>query len=230
MNTTPTIRILLVDDHAIVREGYRALLAKQPGLQVVAEAADGVEAYQRFKDCNPDVVITDLSLPGISGLEVISRIKQRNAAAKILVFSMHQNPSFAMQATRAGALGYVTKSSPPEVLLRAIHDVHAGRLTLSADIAQALALEKLGGERIALETLTVREFEILRLLVEARTIEDIAQTLNISQKTVCNCHYLIKRKLGVASDIELTRLAIRLNVISLLELSASVVPSAQATD
>ncbi len=215
------ISILLVDDHAIVREGYRALLAKQPGLRVVAEAADAVQAYERFKECSPDVVITDLSLPGSSGLDLISRIKQRCVEAKILVFSMHQNPSFAVQASRAGALGYVTKSSAPEVLLRAIGEVHAGRHTLSADIAQALALEKLGGDRMALETLTVREFEILRLLVEARSIDDIAQTLNISPKTVCNSHYLIKRKLGVTSDIELTRLAIRLNVINLLELSGS---------
>lgn len=221
MTDMVTIKILLVDDHAIVREGYRALLAKQPGLQVVVEAADGTQAYQRFKECSPDVVITDLSLPGISGLELISRIKQRDANAKILVFSMHQNPGFAMQASRAGALGYVTKSSPPEVLLRAIREVYCGRHTLSADIAQTLALEKLGSERMALETLTVREFEILRLLVEARTTEDIAQTLSISPKTVGNCHYLIKRKLGVTSDIELTRLAIKLNVISLLELSAS---------
>lgn len=221
MTDMATIKILLVDDHAIVREGYRALLAKQPGLQVDVEAADGIQAYQRYKECSPDVVITDLSLPGISGLELISRIKQRDANAKILVFSMHQNPGFAMQASRAGALGYVTKSSPPEVLLRAIREVYCGRHTLSADIAQTLALEKLGSERMALETLTVREFEILRLLVEARTTEDIAQTLSISPKTVGNCHYLIKRKLGVTSDIELTRLAIKLNVISLLELSAS---------
>lgn len=216
------INILLVDDHAIVREGYRALLAKQSGLQVVAEAADGSEAYRLFKEYSPDLVITDLSLPGIGGLELISRIKQRCSEAKILVFSMHQNPSFAVQASRAGALGYVTKSSAPEVLLRAIQEVHAGHPTLSADIAQALALEKLGSDRMALETLTVREFEILRLLVEARTTDDIAHILNISPKTVCNCHYLIKRKLGVASDIELTRLAIRLKVINLLELSGSV--------
>jgi two-component system invasion response regulator UvrY len=220
-----TIRLLLVDDHAIVREGYLSLLAKQPDLQVIAEAADGTQAYQQFKDCSPDVVITDLSLPGIGGLELISRIKQRDANAKILVFSMHQNPSFAVQASRAGALGYVTKSSPPEVLLRAIHEVYGGRHTLSADIAQALALEKLGNERMALETLTVREFEILRLLVEAITTEEIAQILNISPKTVGNCHYLIKRKLGVAGDIELTRLAIRLNVINLLDLSAPVAPT-----
>jgi two-component system invasion response regulator UvrY len=213
------ISILLVDDHAIVREGYRALLAKQPNLKVVAEAADGAEAYRQFKEHLPDLVITDLSLPGMSGLELISRIKQRCAEARILVFSMHQNAGFAVQASRAGALGYVTKSSSPEILLRAIHAVHQGRHTLSPDIAQALALEKLGGDRMALETLTVREFEILRLLVEARSPDDIAKTLNISPKTVCNCHYLIKRKLGVTSDIELTRLAIRLNVINLLELS-----------
>ncbi len=213
----PPIRILLVDDHAIVRAGYRALLAKQPGLQVVAEAADGIQAYQQFKESAPDVVVTDLSLPGISGLEVIARIRQRDAKAKILVFSMHQQPSFALQATRAGALGYITKSSPPEVLLRAIHDVYAGRQSLSADIAQALALAQLGTERMALDTLTVREFEILRLLVEAKSAGEIAQTLNISTKTVSNSHYLIKRKLGVNSDIELTRLAIRLNVVSLLE-------------
>jgi two-component system, NarL family, invasion response regulator UvrY len=213
------INILLVDDHAIVREGYRALLAKQPGLQVVAEAGDGARAYNLFKQFQPDLTITDISLPGSSGLELIARIKQRQADAKILVFSMHQNPGFAARALRAGALGYVTKSSPPEELLRAIREVHAGRHLLSADIALALALEKLGGERIALETLTVREFEILRLLVDGQSNEEIARILNISPKTVGNCHYLIKRKLGVASDIELTRLAIKLNVLDLLELS-----------
>lgn len=219
MTPVSRIRILLVDDHAIVREGYLALLAKQPDLEVVAEAAEGGQAYRQFKQCNPDLVITDLSLPGVGGLELIRRIKQRCAEAKILIFSMHQNPGFAVQASRAGALGYVTKSSAPDLLLRAIREVHAGRLVLSPDIAQALALEKLGGGHLALESLTVKEFEILRLLVEARTPDDIARTLNISPKTVCNCHYLIKRKLGVASDIELTRLAIRLNVIDLLELS-----------
>lgn len=213
------LEILFVDDHAIVREGYRALLAKQPGLKVIAEAGDSIQAYELYKEFWPDLMITDISLPGGSGLELIARIKQRQADAKILVFSMHQNPGFASQAIRAGALGYVTKSSPPEELLRAIHEVHAGRHVLSTDIAQALALEKLGSERIALETLTVREFEILRLLVDGRSSDDIAKTLSISPKTVCNCHYLIKRKLGVGSDIELTRLAIRLKVVDLLELS-----------
>ncbi|MDO9104326.1 MAG: response regulator transcription factor [Methylovulum sp.] len=221
MNIAGRIRILLVDDHAIVREGYRSLLQKQPGLEVIAEAADSTQAYALFKEHAPDVVIMDLSLPGASGLSAIARIKQRRSDAKILVFSMHQHPSFALQATRAGALGYVTKSSAPEALIRAIYDVYQGRHSLSADIAQALALEKLGCDRNALDTLTVREFEILRLLVEAKPTELIAQTLNISIKTVLNCHYLIKRKLGVNSDIELTRLAIKLNVLDLLELSGT---------
>ena len=207
------ISILLVDDHAIVREGYRALLKKQPDLEVVAEAVDGNEAYQYYKLHSPDVIIMDLSLPGQSGIETIARIKHRNPWVKILVFTMHQNPRFAALALKAGALGYVTKSSPPEVLLSAIYEVNSGRRTLSPDIAQALALEKTGHETAALETLTSREFEILRLLAEGKSKEEIAQTLNISPKTVANCHYLIKNKIGVDSDIELVHWAIKMDVI-----------------
>ena len=214
------ISILLVDDHAIVREGYRALIAKQADLQVVAEAENGAQAYQRFKESQPDVVITDISLPGSSGLALISQIRQRQADAKILVFSMHQNPGFAAQAFRCGALGYISKSSPPEELLRAIWEAHAGRFVLSNDIAHALALEKIASDSMALQTLTTKEFEILRLLVAGWSHDNIAQTLNISPKTVGNCHYLIKSKLGVGSDIELTRLAIKLNVLDLLALTS----------
>lgn len=209
------IGILFVDDHAIVREGYRSLLSKQPGLAVIAEAVDAQTAYRLYHECHPELVITDISLPGSSGLELIARLKQRYAGVKILVFSMHLNSGFALQALRAGALGYITKSSPPEELLKAIREVHAGKQILSADIAQLLALEKLGGERMALETLTSREFEILRLLVENKTNDAIARILNISPKTVSNCHYIVKRKLGVTNDIELTRLAIKLKVLDL---------------
>ena len=210
---------MLVDDHAIVREGYRSLLQKQDNMAVIAEANDGAQAYLFYKEHRPDIVIMDISMPGQGGLEAISRIKQLDSSAKILVFSMHQNPSFAIQATRAGAIGYVTKSSDPEVLIRAIYDVQQGKHTLSADIAQALALEKLGTDNAALDQLTVREFDILRMLVEAQSTQDIAETLNISPKTVANAHYIIKRKLGVNSDIELTHLAIKMNIINLLELS-----------
>jgi two-component system invasion response regulator UvrY len=218
---TKLIEIMLVDDHAIVREGYRSLLQKQNNMMVIAEASDGAQAYLSYKECNPDIVIMDISMPGQGGLEAISRIKQFDVAAKIIVFSMHQNPSFAVQATRAGALGYVTKSSDPEVLIRAIYEVQQGKYTLSADIAQALALEKLGTDSATLDQLTVREFEILRMLVEAKPTQDIADTLNISPKTVANAHYIIKKKLGVTSDIELTHLAIKMNILDLLTLSAN---------
>lgn len=212
---TGKITVLLVDDHAIVREGYRALLTKQPGLEIVADAVDGNQAYQQYKLHTPDVTIMDLSLPGQSGVETIARIKQRDPGAKILVFTMHQNPRFAVQAIRAGALGYVTKSSPPEVLLKAIYEVNSGRRTMSPDVAQALALEKTGHETAALETLTTREFEILRLLAAGKSREEIAQILNISPKTVSNCHYLIKSKLGVTSDIGLVHWAIKMQVIDI---------------
>ncbi len=218
---TKIIKIMLVDDHAIVREGYRSLLQKQDNMRVIAEANDGAQAYLSYKEHQPDIVIMDISMPGQGGLEAISRIKQFAADAKIIVFSMHQNPSFAVQATRAGASGYVTKSSDPEVLIRAIYDVQQGKYTLSADIAQALALEKLGTDSVALDQLTVREFEILRMLVEAKPTQDIADTLNISPKTVANAHYIIKKKLGVTSDIELTHLAIKMNILDLLTLSAN---------
>lgn len=212
------IRVLLVDDHAIVREGYRALLQKQANLEVVADAKDGHEAYMQYKACQPDVVVMDISMPGQSGLEAISRIRQYDSQARILVFSMHQNPSYALQATRAGALGYITKSSDPALLIRAIVDVMDNKLSLSPDIAQALALEKLGHEQTRLDDLTVREFEILRLLLEAKNNQEIADILNISPKTVSNSHYIIKRKLDVSSDIELTRLAIRMKLLNLRDL------------
>lgn len=218
MSMDNCISIMLVDDHAIVREGYRSLLQKQVGLKVVSEAINGEQAYEMFKKNQPDVSIMDLSLPGQGGLETIHRIKKRFPGAKILVFTMHQNPRFVVQATRAGALGYITKSSPAAELLRAIKDVYAGRHILSADVAQALALEKSDYHSLLLETLTVREFEILRMLVEARSTHEIAQILNISRKTVANCHYLIKKKLGVSSDIELMHLSIKMNVLDSLAL------------
>lgn len=214
-----TIDILLVDDHAIVREGYRALLSKQPGLRVVAEAGNGAQAYRLFQQYQPDLLITDLSMPDDSGLALIKRVKQYCPTAKILVFSMHQNPAFAEQAIHAGALAYITKSSEPETLLCAVHEVYQGKLVLSPDIAQTLALKRLENESLTLSALTVREFEILRLLVNGQSHEQIADILHISPKTVGNTHYLIKSKLGVDNDIELTRLAIKLNMLDLLALT-----------
>jgi two-component system, NarL family, invasion response regulator UvrY len=210
--------IMLVDDHAVVREGYRTVLQKQPGLRVVAEASDGAEAYRLFKATTPDLVIMDLTMPGIGGIEAIRRIRQWDRCAQILVFTMHQNAGFAVQAIRAGARGYVTKTSPPETLVQAVMDVLAGRIAISPDIDHELALSRLAGETAAADVLTAREFEVLRLLLAEKTAEDIAAALHISPKTVANLHSLIKDKLGVGSDIELVRLALRQRILTGLDL------------
>jgi len=173
---------------------------------VIGEAATADEAYALFCQHRPDVVITDLAMPGASGLEAIQHILRADSAARVLVFSMHVSPDFALAALRAGALGYITKSSPPDVLLRAIADVAAGRQVLSPDIAQALALARLPGQRRPLEDLTPREFDVLCMLVAPASVQEIAQRLHLSVKTVHNLHYQIKSKLGVSSDFELARL------------------------
>lgn len=217
MNPAP-INVLLVDDHAIVREGYRALLSRQEDLRVVAEAADGDQAYQMYREHLPDVTIIDLAMPGQGGMEAIRRIRQRWPDARVLVFSMHQNAAFVEQAFGAGARGYVTKSSLPDELLQAVREVGRGRQALSPDVAQVVALGRLSGERGALAELTAREFEVLRLLVEAKPTVQIAEALHVTPKTVANTHYQIKRKLGVETDIELVRLAVRLRVVDMLDL------------
>ncbi|HWX57271.1 response regulator transcription factor [Bradyrhizobium sp.] len=212
--TEPRRTIMLVDDHAVVREGFSAVLQKQPGLRVVAEAADGAEAYRLFKEVRPDLVIMDLAMPGIGGIEAVRRIRQWDRGAKILVFTMHQNAAFAVQAIRAGARGYVTKTSPPETLVAAVMDVLADRIAISPDIDHELALSRLGGETVAADVLTPREFEVLRMLLAERTSDEIADALHLSPKTVANLHCLIKDKLGVGSDIELVRLALRQGILT----------------
>ena len=206
--------ILLVDDHAIVREGYKSLLEKQPRFRVVAEASDGAAAYRLFKETKPDLVIMDLTMPGFGGIEAIKRIRQWDCLARLLVFTMHQNAAYAVQAIRAGARGYVTKSSAPEVLVRAAFDVLEGRIAFSADIDHELALSRIGEAPAATDVLTPREFEILRLVLAEKSTDDIAGILHVSPKTVANTRYLIKSKLCVTSDIELVLMAIRQGIIS----------------
>jgi two-component system, NarL family, invasion response regulator UvrY len=207
------IRILLVDDHAVVREGYRRLLERRPDLRVEAEAASADEALQRLRECTPDLIILDLSLPGMGGIELTRRILQRHADARILAFTMHRDPLFASQAMRAGALGYVTKSSSPDVLIQAVYKVARGEKILSPDIAPEMALTLLQEKTNPASELSPREFEILRLLLDAMAVEEIGNMLNISPKTVQNGHYQIKAKLGVKTDIELARLAMKVKLI-----------------
>ncbi len=213
MNPNPAkLRLLLVDDHAVVREGYRRLLERRGDLEVAGEAACAAEAAELFRRLAPDVTVLDLALPDMGGIELIGRLRARAPEARILAFSMYRDPLFATQALRAGALGYVTKSSAPAVLVDAVYRVAARERVLSPDIAPELALALLDGPDDPLQALSPREFEILRLLLDGGSAEEIGARLHLSPKTVQNCHYQIKAKLGVKNDIELTRLALRLGL------------------
>jgi two-component system, NarL family, invasion response regulator UvrY len=206
--TTQSITILLVDDHPIVRQGYRRVLEHQSDFRVVAEAENATDAYSAFKAHSPDVVVMDISMPGASGLEAVRNIRLRNPHTRILIFSMHGEAVQVKAAFNAGANGYVTKSSEPATLVRAIRAVARGERPLSDDVAQALAAESLDPARSRLEQLGEREIEILRQLAAGATKEQIAANLNISTKTVQNYHYLIKAKTGLRTDALLVRLAV----------------------
>ena len=201
--TDRPIRILLVDDHAVVREGYRRLIEKQRDLEVVSEASDASSAYIKYKETSPDVVVMDISMPGRGGIDAIRQIRQWDTAARVLVFSMHANATYALQAFRAGAKGYVTKSSSPELLVSAVRSVAENKPALCPEISEILAASRLAEDAKSLEQLSPREFEILRMILDAKSTDEIAAAFYLSSKTVANYHYAIKSKLGVTSDIDL---------------------------
>lgn len=207
------ITILLVDDHPIVREGYRRLLERQPEYRIVAEADNAADAYQAYRSASPDVVIMDLSLPGASGVEAVRHIRQWDKNARILIFTMHGGAAFALKAFEAGASGYVTKSSDAAELLRAVAIVAKGGRALSDDVAREIAAERLGAGRALVDELGPRETEILRLVASGRTTEDIAAILNLSPKTIQNYHYQIKAKIGARTDAHLVWLAIGAGIV-----------------
>ena len=167
-----TIRILIVDDHAIVREGYRSLLAKHEGLIVVGEAGDAASGYRCYKDTRPDVVIMDISMPGRGGIDAIEHIREFDANARVLVFTMHTGAAYALYAFRAGAKGYVTKSSPPDLLVRAVRDIAEGRLAICPEISEALAFDRVQEEKTGLHGLSPREFEIFRMIIAAKSTDE----------------------------------------------------------
>jgi DNA-binding NarL/FixJ family response regulator len=205
---------MLVDDHAIVLEGYRRLLEKQDGFEVVAEAQDSVAAYRHYKELAPDVAVLDISMPGRGGIDLCRQLRQWDPSARIVVFTMHQGAAFAMQAFQAGAKAYVTKSSPPMLLVTAIREACAGRSFISPDVSEELARASVKAPSSALSSLSPREFEILRLILETKSVSEIAAALNISPKTVINYHYLIKQKLDVATDIELLYFGLRQGLVA----------------
>ncbi|PZP60678.1 MAG: DNA-binding response regulator, partial [Azospira oryzae] len=157
------IRILLADDHAVVRAGFRRLLEQRPEIRVLAEAVSGEDAYRLYGVLKPDVVVMDLSMPGMGGMGTIRRIVARDPSARILVFSIHESEAFALQALKSGALGYLTKAAAPDVIVTAVHEVARGRPYLAPDVAQRIALYTATGADDPLACLTAREFEVFQL-------------------------------------------------------------------
>ncbi len=211
--STP-INILLVDDHSVVRAGIRRLLGQRSGFAVIAEAESGEQAYQLFGEHLPDLTVMDLTMRGMGGLEAIGRIVMRYPTAKILVLSMHESGVFATQALKAGAKGYLSKSSLADELVNALEAILAGRTYIDTTMAKSLALENLDDEASPLQQLSPREFEIFRLLAEGGDCDSIAQALKISSKTVSNHQTSVKQKLNINSPVEMVRFAIRVGIIS----------------
>jgi DNA-binding NarL/FixJ family response regulator len=201
------MKILIVDDHPIVRAGVKRLLAGDAGMEIV-EADSGREALRVARSTQPDVVIVDLNLPGIGGLDIIARLVRETPRPRILVLSMHDDPIFAMRALEAGADGYVSKNAPPTQILEAIAHINKGQIYLGPDLAQQLALWNLRSANHPLKDLSRRDLEILRLLGDGRSLQQIADTLGIGYKTVANNCSQIKTKLGVKRTAELIRFAV----------------------
>lgn len=203
--TKNQVSVLLVDDHAVVREGYRRLLERHGNISVIGEAADAGTAHSLFCHLDPQIVVMDITLPGSSGIEAMQRMLIYKPEARVLIFSMHEEAIFAKRALQAGAFGYVTKASAPNVLMEAVHAIASGKRYLSADIAQKLALRDFAVDQATADGLSAREFEVLRQLAQGQSIKEIAHSMGLSPKTVANHQSAIKQKLGADTAIQLLK-------------------------
>ena len=210
---TKKVTIVLVDDHAVVRVGLRRLLEQEPLFEIIGECDSGEKAYQIFGEIKPDVMVMDLSMPGMGGLEAIRRILMRYEKAKILVLSMHEDLSFANQALKLGVKGYLIKNTLGDNLMKSIEAVSQGNIFLSDEIAKKMALQLISDDIDPIHALSAREFEIFRLLAEGLDTEAIAAALHISSKTVSNYQTTIKQKLNINTPVELIRYAIKFGII-----------------
>jgi two-component system invasion response regulator UvrY len=204
---------MLVDDHAVVRMGFRLLLDTTADLRVVAECGSGEEALKSFAEVNPDVVVLDLSMAGMGGLETLSRLLAKWPGVRVLVLSAHEDTAHPRRALAAGALGYLTKRSAAEALIEAIRQVAAGKLFLEPALAQEIVVEQVGSTGNPLETLSAREFEVFVMLARGKSVTEIAEVLFLSPRTVGTHLYNIKQKLGAGNSAELTLIAIRNGLI-----------------
>lgn len=209
-----TIHVLLVDDHKVVRAGYRFLLESTPDIRVIGEAESGEAACLRYQELQPDVVVMDLSMPGIGGLEAIRRLRARDGEARVLVFSVHDEDAFLQRALDAGALGYLTKRSADRTMVEAVRQVARGKLFIEQELLPYLVQRGDSGRNDVFAALTQREFEVMLLLAEGKSVQEIAPLLKLSTKTVGNYATSIKTKLKVSNLAELIRLALRHGLIS----------------
>jgi len=208
------IRVLLVDDHAVVRMGFRLLLQSHADISVIAEAESGESACQRYLETKPDVVVMDLAMPGMGGLEALRRILSHDSQARVLTLSAQDDPMHARRALREGARGFLSKRSAPEALLEAVTAVAAGQSYIDKDLAQKLALDEIqGSAKSIIERLSEREFDVFIRLARGATVQRIAEDLSLSPSTVGTHLYNIKQKLNVNNQSELTLIAIRERLI-----------------
>jgi two-component system invasion response regulator UvrY len=208
------IRVLLVDDHAVVRTGFRLLLQARPDMAVVGEAESGETACQRYVELSPDVVVMDIAMPGMGGIEALRRIRAHDPQARVLALSAHDDPMHARRALREGALGFLSKRSAPEALLEAVAGIGAGQRYIDPRVAQRLALENIEGtESSPIKRLSEREFDVFIRLARGASVQRIAEDLRLSASTVGTHLYNVKQKLGVSNQSELTLLAIRYGLI-----------------
>lgn len=212
MATAP-IRVMLVDDHAVVRMGFRLLLEGQPDIKVAAEAESGEQACQQYPQIRPEVVVMDLSMPGIGGLEAMSRLRARDAQARILVLTAHDDTIHPRRVLDAGALGYLSKRSAANELIQAVRQVAQGKVYVEPGIAQQLVAKEAGGSQNPVDTLSQREFEVFMQLAQGVSVADIAATMHLSPRTVGTHLYHIKQKLGAANSAEMALIAIRAGLL-----------------
>jgi len=211
------IRVLLADDHRIVRGGLVRIVEESGDIEVVAEAADGREAIQQVHRTRPDVAVIDISMPGLDGLEVISRLGASHPKLPILVLTMHEEEQYVVRAIEAGAMGYITKRSAPELLVKAIRKVHAGGRFLTDAAAEALALRLGKGNRgrSPLDSLSTREIQVLRHLALGQTVREIAEAYHLSTKTVDTYRARLLKKLNLRNNAELSRFALQNRLVEL---------------